>query len=149
MIAFARVVTLFLLALSCMAQTLSRPAGPYFEPIPDWQYKASIAPPGIVIAPGDEIIPQIANSGTPQEGGFFMIFQASNVATTMATFEVDFFGAKGESMNMPLAASPDDLIGTPSQGFQGSLSQGGYGGASDDPERLSRGHWLCRGEDGS
>ena len=60
-----------------MAQTLPRPAGPYFEPLPDWQYKAAIALRGIVIAPGDETIPQIANSGTPQEGGFFVIFQAS------------------------------------------------------------------------
>ena len=63
-----RVAALFLLALSSMAQTLPRPAGPYFEPLPDWQYKAGIAPRGIVIAPGDTIIPQIANSGTPQDG---------------------------------------------------------------------------------
>ena len=48
------------------AQTLPRPAGPYFEPLPDWQYKAGIAPRGIVIAPGDSIIPQIANSGTQE-----------------------------------------------------------------------------------
>ena len=34
-----------------------------------------------------------------------MIFQASNVATTMATFQVDFFDANGEPMNMPLAAN--------------------------------------------
>ncbi len=53
---FAKMVTLFLLALSSMAQTLPRPAGPYFEPIPDWQSKAAISPPGIVIAPGDTII---------------------------------------------------------------------------------------------
>ena len=123
----AKAVTLFLLALSCMAQTLPRPAGPYFEPILDWQYKAAIAPRGIVIAPGDTIIPQIANSGTPQDGGFFMIFQASNVSTTMATFQVDFFDANGESMDMPLPTSPDDMIGTPARGFQGSLSPGGYG----------------------
>ena len=125
----ARVVTLFLLALSSMAQTLPRPAGPYFEPIPDWQYKATLSPPGIVIAPGDEVLPQIANSGTPQDpaGAFFMIFQAGNVATTMATFRVDFYDGNGESMNMPLAASPDDLIGTPAGGFQGTLSPGGYG----------------------
>ena len=124
---FARAAALFLLALSCMAQTLPRPAGPYFEPIPDWQYKAAIEPRGIVIAPGDTIIPQIANSGTPQDGGFFMIFQASNVATTMATFKVDFFDANGESMSMPLAASRDDLTGTSASGFQGTLSPGGYG----------------------
>ena len=120
-------ITLFLWALSSMAQTLPRPAGPYFEPLPDWQYKAGIAPRGIVIAPGDTIIPQIANSGTPQEGGFFMIFQASNVSTTMAEFEVDFFDSNGESMNMPLPTSPDDLTGIPASGFQGTLSPGGYG----------------------
>ena len=94
---------------------------------PDWQYKAGIAPRGIVIAPGDTIIPQIANSGTPQDGGFFMIFQASNVSTTMAEFEVDFFDSNGESMNMPLPTSPDDLTGTPASGFHGTLSPGGYG----------------------
>ena len=123
----ARAITLFLWALSSMAQTLPRPAGPYFEPLPDWQYKAGIAPSGIVIAPGDTIIPQIANKGTPQEGGFFMIFQASNVSTTIAEFEVDFFDSNGESMNMPLPTSPDDLTGIPASGFQGTLSPGGYG----------------------
>ena len=121
-----RAITLFLWALSSMAQTLPRPAGPYFEPLPDWQYKAGIVR-GIVIAPGDTIIPQIANSGTPQDGGFYMIFQASNVSTTMATLQVDFFDSNGESMNMPLATSPDDLTGRPVSGFQGTLSPGGYG----------------------
>ena len=123
----AKVIMLFLVALSCMAQTVPRPAGPYFEPLLDWQYRAGISKRDIVIAPGDEIIPQIANSGTPQNGGFFMIFQASNVSTTMATFQVDFFDPKGESMNMPLATSPNDLTGTPARGFQGTLSPGGYG----------------------
>ena len=122
-----RAITLFLWALSSMAQTLPRPAGPYFEPLPDWQYKAGIGQRGIVIAPGDTIIPQIANGRTPQDVGFFMIFQASNVSTTMAEFEVDFFDSKGESMNMPLPTSPDDLTGTPASGFQGTLSPGGYG----------------------
>ena len=124
---FAKMVTLFFLALSCMAQTLPRPAGPYFEPIPDWQHKAAIAPRGIVIAPGDTIIPQIANSGTPESEGYFMIFQAVNVSTTTATFQVDFFNGEGESLNMPLPTSPDDMIGTPARGFQGTLSPGGYG----------------------
>ena len=123
----AKVGMLFLLALSSMAQTLPRPAGPYFEPLPDWQYKAGIVQRGIVIAPGDAIIPQIANSGTPQDGGFYMIFQASNVSTTMATLQVDFFDSNGESMDMPLPTSPDDLTGTPASGFQGTLSPGGYG----------------------
>ena len=102
----AKVGMLFLLALSSMAQTLPRPAGPYFEPLPDWQYKAGIVQRGIVIAPGDSIIPQIANSGTPQDGGFYMIFQASDVSTTMAMFQVDFFDSNGESMNMLLLTSP-------------------------------------------
>ena len=91
----ARVVTLFLLTLSYMAQTVPRPAGPYFEPLRYWQYRAGIPKRGIVIAPGGSIIPQIANSGTPQDGGFYMIFQASNVSTTMATFQVDFFDSNG------------------------------------------------------
>ena len=101
-------------------QKCENPAGPYFEPLPDWQYKAGIAPRGIVIAPGDTIIPQIANRGTPQDGGFYMIFQASNVSTTMATLQVNFFDSKGESMNMPLPRSPDDLTGTLASGFQGA-----------------------------
>ena len=108
-------------------QKCENPAGPYFEPLPDWQYKAGIAPRGIVIAPGDTIIPQIANRGTPQDGGFYMIFQASNVSTTMATLQVNFFDSKGESMNMPLPRSPDDLTGTLASGFQGALSPGGCG----------------------
>ena len=123
----AKVGMLFLLALSSMAQTLPQPAGPYFEPLPDWQYKAGIVQRGIVIAPGDAIIPQIGNSGTPQDGGFYMIFQASNVSTTMATFQVEFFNSNGQSMNMPLPTSPDDLSGTPARGFQGTLSPGGCG----------------------
>ena len=123
----ARSVMLFLLALSSMAQTLPRPAGPYFEPISDWPSKAGIEPHGIVIAPGDEIIPQIANSGTPQDGGYFMIFQASNVSTETATFTVNFYDGNGASMSMPLATSPDDLIGRSASGFRGTLSPGGYG----------------------
>ncbi len=125
----ARGVTLFLflLAVSSMAQTLPRPAGPYFEPIPDWQSKAGIEPSGIVIAPGDEILPQIANSGTPESGGYYTMFQAVNVSTETATFRVDFFDANGESMNMPLATSTDDLIGVPASVFRGTLSPGGYG----------------------
>ena len=89
---------------------------------------------GIVIFPGDEIIPQIANSGTPEDGGFFMAFQASNVSTTMATFQVEFFDSNGEFMNMPLATSPDDLIGIPARGFQGTLSPGGYGAQVTIPD---------------
>ena len=127
MMNFAKVGMLFLWALSSMAQTLPRPAGPYFEPLPDWQYKAGIGQRGIVIAPGDAIIPQIANGWTPQDDRFFMIFQASNVSTTMAEFKVDFFDSNGESMNMPLPTSPDDLTGIPASGFQGTLSPGGYG----------------------
>ena len=124
---FMTLVTLFLFALSCTAQTLLRPEAPYLKPLPNGQLKAGLSPHHIVIAYGDEIIPQIANSGTPQEGGFYMIFQASNVSKEMATFEVNFFDANGESMNLPLAEGPDDMIGTPASGFQGILSAGGYG----------------------
>ena len=123
---------LCLLTLNLMAQTVPRPAGPYFEPLLDWQ--SGISKRDIVIAPGDSIIPQIANSGTPQDGGFYMIFQASNVSTTMAMFQVDFFDSNGESMNMPLPTSPDDLTGTPARGFQGTLSPGGYGAQVTIPD---------------
>ena len=107
-----RVVTLFFLALNCMAQTLPRPTGLYFEPLLDGQS-------GMLQDDGDKIIPQIANHGTPQDGGFFMIFQAINVSAAMARFQVNFFDKDGESMNMPLATSSDDLIGTPAHGFRG------------------------------
>ena len=131
-------VMLCLLTLNLMAQTVPRPAGPYFEPLLDWQYRgqyrAGISKRDIVIAPGDSIIPQIANSGTPQDGGFYMIFQASNVSTTMAMFQVEFFDSNGESMNMPLPTSPDDLTGTPARGFQGTLSPGGYGAQVTIPD---------------
>ena len=32
-------VMLCLLTLNLMAQTVPRPAGPYFEPLLDWQYR--------------------------------------------------------------------------------------------------------------
>ena len=35
-----------------------------------------------------------------------MIFQASDVSTTMAMFQVNFFDSNGESMNMLLLTSP-------------------------------------------
>ena len=45
-----------------------------------------------------------------------MIFQAINVSAATATFQVEFFDNNGEAMNLPLAASSDDLIGTPAHG---------------------------------
>ena len=115
-----RVVTLFFLALHSMAQTLPRPTGSYFEPLLEGE--SAMLPDD-----GDKIIPQIANHGTPQEGGFFMIFQAINVSAATATFQVEFFDNNGEAMNMPLATSSDDLIGASAHGFQGTLSPEGYG----------------------
>ena len=53
-----RVVTLFFLALNCMAQTLPRPTGLYFEPLLEGQS-------GMLQDDSDKIIPQIANHGTP------------------------------------------------------------------------------------
>ena len=80
-----------------------------------------------MIAPGDEILPQIANSGTPESGGYYTMFQAVNASTETATFRVDFYDADGEPMSMPLATSTDDLIGLPASVFRGTLSPGGYG----------------------
>ena len=117
---FAKAVTLFFLAINCMAQTLPRPTGLYFEPLLEGESE-------MLQGDSDKIIPQIANHGTPQDGGFFMIFQAINVSAAMATFQVNFFDKNGESMNMPLATGSDDLIGTPAHGFQGTLSPEGYG----------------------
>ena len=117
---FVRAVALLLLALSSMAQTLPRPTGVYFKPLVDGQ-------PEMPQGDGGKIIPQIANHGTPQDGGFFMIFQAINVSAATATFQVNFFDRNGESLNMPLATSSDDLIGAPAHGFQGALSPEGYG----------------------
>ena len=122
-----KAAALFVLAVSAMAQTLPRPAGPYFEPVPDWESKAAIEPAHIVIAPGDDILPQIANSGTPESVGYYTMFQAVNVSTETATFRVRFYGSNGRSMNMPLAADADDMIGVPRSSFGGTLSPGGYG----------------------
>ena len=122
-----RVVTLFFLALNSMAQILPRPTGLYFEPLLEGQS-------GMLQGDSDKIIPQIANHGTPQDGGFFMIFQAINVSAATATFQVEFFDNNGEAMNMPLATSSDDLIGTPAHGFQGTLSPEGYGAQVTIPD---------------
>ena len=75
-----KAAALILLAACAMAQTLPRPTGPYMEPIPAWQAKAGIESQ-VVIAPGDDILPQIANSGTPDSVGFYTMFQAVNVGT--------------------------------------------------------------------
>ena len=122
-----KAAALFLLVASAMAQTLPRPTGPYFEPIPDWHSKAGIEPVQIVIDPGDEILPQIANSGTPESVGFYTMFQAVNVSTERATFRVRFYGADGHTLHMPLARDADDMMGLPASGFGGTLSPGGYG----------------------
>ncbi len=121
-----RAAALFLLAACAMAQTPPRPTGPYMEPIPAWQPKAGIESQ-VVIAPGDDILPQIANSGTPDSVGFYTMFQVVNVGTERATFRVNFFNSNGDPMRMPLATVSDDATGVPSIGFQGILSPGGYG----------------------
>ena len=121
------VVTLFLLALNSMAQTLPRPTGLYFEPLLEGQS-------GMLQDDSGKIIPQIANHGSPQSGGFFMIFQAINVSAATATFQAEFFDANGEAMNLPLATSSDDLIGTPAHGFQGTLSPEGSGAQVTIPD---------------
>ena len=123
----ARALVLFLFAVSSMAQTPPRPTGPYLEPIPDWQAKAGLEPVQVVIAPGDEILPQIATSGTPEGVGFYTMFQVVNVSTERATFRVNFHNSSGDPMTMPLAVSSEDMTGLPSIGFQGTLSPGGYG----------------------
>ena len=64
----ARVVTLFLLALSSMAQTVPRPAGPYFEPLLDWQYRAEISKRDIVIAPATASFPRLQTVGPRKTG---------------------------------------------------------------------------------
>ncbi len=121
-----RAAALILLAACAMAQTPPRPTGPYMEPIPAWQAKAGIES-HVVIAPGDDILPQIANSGTPDSVGFYTMFQAVNVGTERAEFRVNFFNSNGDPMRMPLATVSDDATGVPSIGFQGILSPGGYG----------------------
>ena len=65
---------------------------------------------------GDKIIPRTANHRSPQDGGFFMIFQAVNVSAATATFPVEFFDNNGEAMKLPAAAVSDDLIGTTDHG---------------------------------
>ena len=118
---------LCLLTLNLMAQTLPRPAGPYFEPLREEnQFGTGVLKSTIFLRPGHWIIPQIAN-GETQNGGFFTTFQAVNVSTSTATFKVDFFDSDGRPMYLPLPTSPNDLTGAPARGFQGTLSPGGYG----------------------
>lgn len=121
-----KAAALILLAACAMAQTPPRPTGPYLEPIPAWQAKAGIES-HVVIAPGDDILPQIANSGTPDSVGFYTMFQAVNVGTERAEFRVNFFNSNGDPMRMPLAVTAEDMTGMPAIGFQGILSPGGYG----------------------
>ena len=72
------------------------------------------------VNPGDWHIPQIANSGTPESGGLFMMFSAVNVTSGSATFTVEFFDSQGAPMSMP-------LVGGEGIGFTGTLQPGGYG----------------------
>ena len=65
------------------------------------------------------IIPQIANSGTPESGGFFMIFNAVNVTSDPAMVTVDFFNSQGAPMSMP-------ILGGEFPGFSTTLQPGGY-----------------------
>ena len=132
-----KAAALILVAVSAMAQTLPRPTGPYFEPIPDWHSKAGIEPAHIVIAPGDEILPQIANRGTPQEGGYFTMFQIVNVSEESARFTVSFFDGDGEPLRIPLAVHADDMTGTIATGFSGTLTRGGYGAQMTVPNGAS------------
>ncbi len=124
----ARLVTLFFLALNSMAQNLPRPTGLFFEPFLEEQS-------AMLQDTGNKNIPQIANHGTPQDGGFFIIFQAVNVSAATATFPVEFFDNNGEPMNLPLAASSDDLIGRPAHGWDHllcytSITRPGHSGES-------------------
>ena len=66
-----------------------------------------------------DIIPQIANSGTPESGGFFMIFNAVNVTSEPATVTVEFFDSQGAPMSMP-------ILGGEFVGFTATLQPGGY-----------------------
>ena len=66
-----------------------------------------------------DIIPRIANSGTPESGGFFMIFNAVNVTSEPATVTVEFFDSQGAPMSMP-------ILGGEFVGFTATLQPGGY-----------------------
>ena len=65
-------VMLCLLTLNLMAQTVPRPAGPYFEPLLDWQYRAGISKRDIVIAPGDEHHSPDCKQWDPAKRGIFL-----------------------------------------------------------------------------
>ncbi len=65
-----------------------------------------------------DIIPQIANTGTP-ESGFFTIFSAVNVTSGPATVTVEFFDSQGAPMSMP-------TLGGEFVGFTATLQPGGY-----------------------
>ena len=72
------------------------------------------------------IIPQIANSGTPEGGGFFMIFNAVNVTSGPATVTVEFFDSQGAPMSMP-------LLGGEFVSFTATLQPGGYAAQATIP----------------
>ena len=76
--------------------------------------------------PPRDIIPQIANSGTPESGGFFMIFNAVNVTSEPATVTVEFFDSQGAPMSMP-------TLGGEFVGFTATLQPGGYAAQATVP----------------
>ena len=79
-------------------------------------YELSLRPPPTVTP---IIIPQIANSGTPESGGFFTIFNAVNVTSGPATVTVEFFDSQGAPMSMP-------ILGGEFVGFFATLQPEGY-----------------------
>ncbi len=98
---------LSLVALNLVAQTLPRPAGPYFEPLREEnRFGTAVPKSSITLFPGHWIIPQIANGGTIQDGGFFTTFQAVNVSNSTATFQVEFFDSDGSANVLATSGRP-------------------------------------------
>ena len=123
----ARALVLFLFAASSMAQTPPRPTGPYLEPIPDWQAKAGIESQ-VVIAPGDDILPQIATSGTPDRRGILHDVPGRQRLDGTGDVPGELLQlGRGPHEDAPGDQSAEDMTGMPAIGFQGILSPGGYG----------------------
>ena len=113
-------------------RTLPFPAGPYLAPLADT--KSATPRRGIVIVPGDTILPQIANSGSPEGSGFLTYFQFVNVSKFTATLRIEFFDSSGNPMDIPIVDDPNTFSSRPARGFGGVLPAGSYGAQTTIPD---------------
>ncbi|MDA1315069.1 MAG: hypothetical protein O2968_17195 [Acidobacteria bacterium] len=84
-----------------------------------------------IIRPGDTLLPQAANGELAGGQAFFTFWEALNITSSTASFEVRFFDSNGSPMTVPIAnpMNPTDFQ-NPLQaiGFGGTLPPGASGG---------------------